>query len=269
MARRPAHPAMYKEANTKSKSSALTIPRDKPPSYYIGLCIACFASASRSALRRWGFLLLHTVSICSHYFVNIFTGFVLTLRISVLVASLNLHLCGLRSPTTLSSLVDGTLQGHCFQNETECGIVSPTEGIIVIETMSFPRFLPFVMWRKYRDTDIFTKTRRTSDVPGEPGPPSLSSTDSFVDEEDLTDSYVSRTLKFCETGTFTVEIYGVAIGPHPITMKPSRIIELIGQLKYKPTEDLALDTWKSGDSLLKLREIYFITPINLLWQTQI
>lgn len=53
--------------------------------------------------------------------------------------------------------MDGTLQGHCFQNETECGIVSPTEGIIVIETMSFPRFLPFVMWRKYRDTDIFTK----------------------------------------------------------------------------------------------------------------
>nr|CDS15953.1 hypothetical protein EgrG_000836400 [Echinococcus granulosus] len=129
----------------------------------------------------------------------------------------------------LNGQMDGTLQGHCFQNETECGIVSPTEGIIVIETMSFPRFLPFVMWRKYRDTDIFTKTRRTSDVPGEPGPPSLSSTDSFVDEEDLTDSYVSRTLKFCETGTFTVEIYGVAIGPHPITMKPSRIIELIGQ----------------------------------------
>ncbi|KAL5111818.1 hypothetical protein TcWFU_003678 [Taenia crassiceps] len=122
-----------------------------------------------------------------------------------------------------------TVDGQGLQNETECCVVNPGEGVVVIEVMSLPRFLPFVIWRKHRDTEIFTKTKKSSDIPDKPDPPSLNDIDCFVDDEELTDSFVSRTLKFCEPGTFVVEVYGVAIGTHPVTMKSSRIMELIGQ----------------------------------------
>eukprot|EP00108_Taenia_solium_P008440 TsM_000135600 transcript=TsM_000135600 gene=TsM_000135600 len=129
----------------------------------------------------------------------------------------------------LTDQTDAAVDGQSLQSETGCCVVNPREGVIVIEVTSFPRLLPFVMWRKYRDAEIITKTKKTSDIPDKPDPPSLSGIDSFVDDEELTDSFVSRTLKFCEPGTFVVEIYGVAIGIHPVTTKPSRIIELIGQ----------------------------------------
>lgn len=56
--------------------------------------------------------------------------------------------------------MDAAVEGQSLQNETECCIVNPREGVIVIEVKSFPRLLPFVMWRKYRDTEIFTKVGR-------------------------------------------------------------------------------------------------------------
>ncbi|VUZ45839.1 unnamed protein product, partial [Hymenolepis diminuta] len=105
------------------------------------------------------------------------------------------------------------------------------EGLITIEAANFPRLLPFVIWRKDEATEIITRTRKasTSNVPAKPDDLDLNEDDPFVDDEDETDCFVSSTLKFCEPGSYVVEIYGHAKGIHSVTGRRSQIIELIGQ----------------------------------------
>ena len=57
----------------------------------------------------------------------------------------------------MHSLVDIPIKGQSLQNETQCVVVSPAEGLIVIEVTTFPRLLPFVVWRKYSNIEIRTK----------------------------------------------------------------------------------------------------------------
>ncbi|KAM3176338.1 hypothetical protein ACTXT7_006718 [Hymenolepis weldensis] len=74
------------------------------------------------------------------------------------------------------------------------------EGLITIEAANFPRFLPFVIWRKDEATEIITRTKKASNVPAKPNNLDLNEDDPFVDDEDETDCFVSSTLKFCEPG---------------------------------------------------------------------
>nr|CUU00358.1 hypothetical transcript [Hymenolepis microstoma] len=124
---------------------------------------------------------------------------------------------------------DDLCEDSIFSNKTGCCVINPLEGLIIIEAANFPRLLPFVIWRKNETIEIITRTRKASTVSAKPNELDLNEDDPFVDDEDETDCLVNPTLKFCEPGSYIVEIYGIAKGVHPVTGKHSQIIELIGQ----------------------------------------
>uniref|UniRef100_A0A5K3EW59 E3 ubiquitin-protein ligase E3D n=1 Tax=Mesocestoides corti TaxID=53468 RepID=A0A5K3EW59_MESCO len=74
-----------------------------------------------------------------------------------------------------------------------------------------------------------TVTSRTSEIPENPVALSINMDDPYLDDENISDNFVERTLKFCEPDTYVVEIYGLTTTCHSESVKRSYLVELLGQ----------------------------------------